>query len=404
MDSFPPESDHPKLIASELQQKLDPKTYPEFVLPEYLLRQKNGNLKNVYNYMLKTADDITIRNRLNVSYSNFHTWEHLHQFKTGKEASEACTPPTVQLFQNCFHMANECAQALRTSLRAKGLSSWARRVKLATDCWFQRPTSARQYHCIVMICCPDKCVIIDPVAYYYAIEVPVDTIWKSEASTYSYCYAAAGDSRFLVNVNNTNPYNVIEHPSTRDFLSYNDPFREVRGGFMGGIENLVFPTDGYRGRLPSNRSILVDSVWNREPKTDITYFPLRDGSGRFIVETCRIGIDIRAHSMWISAIPREWLDRKENSYFKRRLKDRNGYGICEDNPAAHAVWQLELVTLTDIQNGFSKRTTSSLEFMQELAEALGLQRGELMRVANVVLGYWQEEERKQYKKNLKPKR
>ncbi|KAG9193104.1 hypothetical protein G6011_03139 [Alternaria panax] len=250
----------------------------------------------------------------------------------------------------------------------------------------------------------NECVIIDPVAYCYAIEVPVDTIWELEASTYSYCYAAVGDSRFLVHVNDADPCNTIEHPNTRDSLSYNDPFREVRGGPKGGIENLVFPTDSYRGRLPSNRSLLVDGVWDREPTTDITYFPPRDGSGRFIVETCRIGIEFKVRSMWISGVPEEWLARKENSYYLRRLKDRNGHGPCEDNSEAHAVWRLELTTLMDIQKGFTKKTASSLEFMQELAEALGLKVGELMRVANVVLGYWQEEERKRPRKGLKRKR
>jgi hypothetical protein len=404
MDSRPPESDDPMLIAAELQEKLNPKIYPEFVLPESLTKQKNENLENEYLRILKIADDITINNRLNVSYSNFHTWEHLRQFETGKEASGAAMPSTFQSFQNCFYMANECAEALRTSLKAEGLSTWARQVKLATDCWAQRPTSARQYHCIVMLCCADRCIVIDPVAFFYAIEVAVNNIWSSDFSTYSYCYAAAGNSRFLVHVDDINPQNVLARPTTKDFLSYNDPFREVRGGLKGGIENLVFPTDSYRGRLPSNRSILVDSVWDREPETDITYFPLQDGSRRFLVETCRIGIDIRSRSMWISAIPQEWLARKENSKLLRRLKNRNGYGDCADKPEVHAAWQLELTTLTDIQNGFTKRTMSSLTFMQELAEALGLKAGELIRIANAVLSYWQEEEQKKSQKNLKRKR
>jgi hypothetical protein len=45
-----------------------------------------------------------------------------------------------------------------------------------------------------------------------------------------------------------------------------------------------------------------------------------------------------------------------------------------------------------------------LKFMQELAEALGLEKGELVRIAEVMLGWWQEEAARAPRKDLKRKR
>jgi hypothetical protein len=158
MDSFPPESEDGKLIASELKGALSAPELAEFSLPpRWIASAKAGNHKGGQEMILKLANEVAIKHRQSVSYSNFHTWEHFQQFQTGKEASEAPPPSSSQSFQNCLYMANSCAEALRAALLKQGkeYAPLADRVQIATDCWNQNHTSSRQNHCLVMLRLPD---------------------------------------------------------------------------------------------------------------------------------------------------------------------------------------------------------------------------------------------------------
>jgi hypothetical protein len=90
--------------------------------------------------------------------------------------------------------------------------------------------------------------------------------------------------------------------------------------------------------------------------------------------------------MWITAITMEWVRHPANAYFQRRLKDRQTYFVLEKDPKpTHAEFQIELQTLQDVQQkGFARRTTDNLAFAQEVAEALGLKKGELERISGVM--------------------
>jgi hypothetical protein len=361
--------------------------------------------------ILKLANEVAIKHQTSVSYSNFHTWEHFQQFQTGQEASEAPSPSSSQSFQNCLYMANSCAEALRAALLQQGTENapLADRVQIATDCWKQNPTSSRQYHCLVMLRLPDVSIVIDLVAHPYALRVNVDELWEAKFSIYRFRYVAIGAARLLVHVDmfDKDKHNVLPHPLTNQFLKYNDPFRDIRGGFKGGVEHLAFPTDSYAGRVPGRRSIFVDQIWNHRPTSPaIPHYRLQDGTGRYLVESCKIGIDLANRYIWVTAIPLEWIHDPENAYLLCRLKDRSSYIILGDGPEhVFGEFQVALLTLTDIRKGFAKRTENNLKFMLELAEALGLEEGELMRIAGIMLRYWQEEEvRREPRKDLKRKR
>ncbi|KAL7778369.1 hypothetical protein CFE70_007869 [Pyrenophora teres f. teres 0-1] len=360
--------EYQKRIASQLAKALPKGSLDEFKLRQGLFAEEEAEpelTEKRHDSIFKQANKVAITKRIKVSYSNFHTWEHLRNFANGNAASEAASPEMLQHFQNCFYMAYDCAEDLRARLRShEDLAEYESHVMLATDCWEQQATSARQYHCIVVLPLPEACIIIDPRRSSNQPQLPRN--WKH---TYSQ-------------------------------LSIPNPAKWLRGG----IRNLVYPADNYRGRTPSNRSMFIYDVWDKQPSSNLDSVKVRLGSGRtvkFVVETCRLSFSFEEQWIWVSNIPREWLEDFDNAYFLKRLEPRN-YFYTEDE-----LWrgfQVDLNTRVDIQQGYLKRTLENIEFMQELVEALGMRKGELMRMANVMLEYWQEEDRTKPKKDLKRKR
>jgi hypothetical protein len=365
--------------------------------------------KRIEARILNSANPIIIQNRLNVTYSNFHTWEHFRNFKTKEEAKEAALPEKFQSFQNCFFMANSCAEALRKALLTRGMPIHARRVEIATNSWFQRPKSARQYHCLVMVRLPDSCIVLDPTAHHYAFRVPLGKVFRAPwPSTSKFCYIAIGGARLLIqcDLDSALPAdNALKHPMTKDLgITYEDPFRSIAGGFKGGIANLAYRSDAYIGRLPGRRSIIVDAVWDHRPTTKIKYAAFNDGSGRYIVNACHITIDLKEHSLCVDMIPAEWLAREDNSSLSRRLNMRTGSYVTTGKPPLYYGIEVSLATYKDVHKGFTQRTMDTLEFMDTLSVALGMPGGELLRIANVMLEVWKEEDRKAPQKDLKRKR
>ncbi|RMZ72508.1 hypothetical protein GMOD_00007504 [Pyrenophora seminiperda CCB06] len=394
-------------MAGGLRQIVPKETVSEFELPEELVVMQKASAKIAaehHDSIFAIANEIAIKKRMSVAYSNFHTWEHLRNFENGEEASNVASPETLNQFQNCFYMAHSCAEKLRSTLsKHPNLRSYESCVMVATDCWQQKATSAREYHCIAMLPLPTACIIIDPVAASYAITVPLNHKWSCELTTYRYCYAGWDNVRFLFDIGSG--YHASLTLSNGALLPHGDPFRSIKGGWKGGVSNLVYPGDNYRGRTPSNRSMFMFDVWDREatnPDVDCVELQADSGkAGKFLVETARLGFSFEKREMWVRNIPQEWFDFPENEYFQKRFKNRKYFEIDEEGYANFAV---DMHTRTDIQLGFMKRTVDNLELMQELLEALGMKEGELMRMANVMLAYWQEAKLQEPKKDLKRKR
>lgn len=394
----------PKRIASQLARVLPEETLGEFKLAPELLAEEEAEPElsaERHELIFDASNQIAIQKRLSGSYSDWHTWEHLRNFEEGETASKAVSSEALQHFQNCFYMASDCSELLRSYLRSRAdLSQYESCVMLATNRWTQRATSARQYHCIMMLPLPKACIIIDPVVSSYAIRVPVNTIWDTGFN--KFCYAALDDVRFLVNIGQDQTP-MLTHPETGEELGHGDPFRSIVDGFEGGIKNLAYPSDNYRGRTPSNRCIFMYDVWDTQPTSDIDYTLLGADSGKegkFVVETGRISFSFTEHRIWIMSMPVEWLHDPKKADLLNRLQKRKQF-IIEGILAGFTV---DMHMYADVQQGFLKRTRENLELLQELVEALGLQEGELMRIANIMLGHWQEEDRAKPKKVLKRKR
>ena len=240
------------------------------------------------------------------------------------------------------------------------MSKYKSHVMFATNCWEQQPTSIRQYHCIMMLPLPEACIIIDPVVSSYAFKVPVNTTWDTGFS--KFCYAALGDVRFLVNVG-LDQTSAFTDPETGEKLRHGNPFRSIVDGFEGGVKNLVYPSDDYRGRTPSNCCMFIYNVWDKQPTSDIDSALLGAGSGmegKFAVEICRISFSFTEQSIWVMSIPLEWLHDPGNAYFLNRLQKRKHKAIDK----AFAGFTVNLHMHADVQQGFLKRTLENLEFLK----------------------------------------
>ncbi|EDU42273.1 hypothetical protein PtrSN002B_009740 [Pyrenophora tritici-repentis] len=298
--------------------------------------------------IFEVANQVAIEKAMSVSYSNFHTWEHLRNFDNANAASTAATLETLKRFQNCCYMAHDCAEALRARLHDhEDLAEYASHVMLATDNWEQRAKSSREYHCTMMLPLPEACIIIDPVSSLGAIKVALNTTWENGFSAFRWCYAGINDFRFLVNVND-DPQIELHYPKTRDTPTYNHPYRTLQDGFEGGVRKLVYPSDNYRGRTPSNRCMFIYGVWDKQPSPDVDAVKVRlrpDQAVHFVVETCRISFSFQERWIWVSNIPIEWLKDPDNANIRKRLEPR-AYYYSEDD-----LWkgfQVDLKTRADI--------------------------------------------------------
>jgi hypothetical protein len=396
-------------ISREL--KVPRKALAELVLSRPKAQQSASQIrkqKNIANRILAIADQVAIDVRLKFRpiYSNWHTWELLHKANTKEQLygnSNLDLMIDSSPYGNCLFMAYDCFMNFREALNIAGLQAYADRVEFATDNFNQNPKSARHYHCIAMLRLWDQCIVLDPVAHGYAIKVRLGHIWATPSSTFRLAYFAQNDARLLVEygMDDGEAYNVLQHPESREF-NYNDPFLPIKNGITGAIENLAWPSDSYLGRLPSRRCVWLQQVWDGKPSEGVGCLAMKDDSGRYVVETGRLFIDLIEREVTLEDIPYgDWLARPENKYFMRRLRNRNGFslqtGTCAyraGEAPATVEYTLDLGTPVD---GFSKRVSESLQFFNELCEALGMSKGEFLRMTDVMLEAWKEVDKDQKK-------
>ncbi|KAF2027094.1 hypothetical protein EK21DRAFT_72846, partial [Setomelanomma holmii] len=315
-------------------------------------------------------------------------------------------------YGNCLFMANDCIRYFKHHLRKNGLGGYAAHVELATDNFKQKAKSSREYHCVAMLRLPDFCIVLDPVAHGYAIKVPLGGIAAGGTCGFQFAYFTPPeppDARILVwyGMPENEAYNVLDHPAPKGKFTYNDLFMPITDGIAGGIEKLAWPSDSYIDKLPSRRCVWMRQIWDKKPAENMNAFAMEDGSGRRVVETARIFFDLRERQICLEFIPYgDWLAQAEQAYFLRRLRNRNGFQLQNgtydrrDPEPTMVYYQLDLGTP---RGKFSANVQKSLEFCNELVEALGMPEGEFLRMTEVMLEAW-EEDRGQLKTGKKGKR
>jgi hypothetical protein len=395
---------HPEIIASELAKGVTPRTLAEISVPQTKPTDARKT-KQLEDRIFQLANQVAIEVRLKYTYSSFHTHESLRQIKTSDDAMRKVLTVAADMapFGNCLFQAHACVQGLRNAIKAEGnpdMLPYVHRVELATDNLAQKATGHSNYHCIAVVRLWDHCIVMDPIAFGYAVRVPLGQISRSEpSSSFRFCYVAVGSARLLVEYDSKDAYRKIPHPQSEGLFKYNDPFVSIHGGLAGGVVNLAWPSDSRYQGLPTRRCLWLQQAWNRKPSTaGMFHFALRDGSNKYMVDTGMLVVEYEHRELCMSNIPYgDWLTRPENAKFLRSIRQRNGFALFDNNTAE---WTLKL----DSSEGkFDRRVLERLEFMDELCTALGLQKGLVRDIANAMLERWQEP-KQPAKQGLKRKR
>jgi hypothetical protein len=183
----------------------------------------------------------------------------------------------------------------------------------------------------------------------------------------------------------------LARPLSEGLFVYNDPYSVVKGGFEGGVAHLAYPSVNYhiQGKLPSRRKVLVHQIWERQPTDrDVNFEVVADG-GRFVVETLQMRVDFEKRKISAKGIPYvDWLKQPENAKLLKRMRRHEGVSLPESAEEAFAKFKISLVGHG--KDKFDRKTADNLRLMDEICEELGMPKGEVLRIADIMLQVWSE--------------
>ena len=365
------------------------------------------------NQLLIIADVVVRSERSALHYSNWHTWEAFRDVNSEAEARYsaqygkwASMPP----YANCLGMAIACYNELCRRLRRDTqLSQYADRVQLVTDKWSQSATSDQEYHCMAILRLPTHCIVMDLTAHRRgAIKIPLGSIDGEGHNSWAYV-SGPGGARLLVEYEPIIDYSTFDHPISSTWtnpspFTYNDPFMDIRGGAVGGVVNLAYPSaknlySNEFGSFPSRRSISFFSVWtHRQPARvldDPLWIPL--GGGEFLVQAGWLCLDMSARELQFMKVSDEdCLSRAQTRAFDKRLRDLELLEGIDDtltNQAESIV--ISLGEFDDlVRDGYDDDTRARIQLIDAICHALGMRKGEVLGFSRVMLGVWRSEAKK----------
>ncbi|KAH6629664.1 hypothetical protein C7974DRAFT_376474 [Boeremia exigua] len=385
--------EHITIIAEELTQVIPSKKMTQFIVPG-ANTHTTRHQRQIEARILDIASTIANAKYASVMFSNFHEWEAFRKTST-KAAARALAPgliTSMNPFGNCLTMAYECYEELRTALASEGpdYAKCVDRVQFVTNNWKQRATSARDYHCITIVRLSTHCIVVDAVAIGAAFAVPLGELFKSPGcSSQGFVYVASGDARLLVEYEPNAPCYNLARPQSKDVFEYDDPYADVQGGLEGAVQDLAFPSVDWhmQGKLPSRRKIMIHQTWDRKPTIDKASFEELEGGNKVVVETAQIRVNFHKRKITVKYIPyADWRKRTQNAALFRRLRECSEFTLPKGGQA-FAKFKILFEQGTD---GFDEQTVQSLTLMDEMCEQLGMPKGEVLRIANVMLEVWAE--------------
>ncbi|KAJ4376895.1 hypothetical protein N0V86_006332 [Didymella sp. IMI 355093] len=277
-------------------------------------------------------------------YSDFHTWEAFHDVTTDV-AARALTPDlatSIHPFGDCLTMASECYDELRTKLEAAG---------------------------------PE---VLNPLEI---ISVPLGKLNKPPGcASLGFLYIGIGDARLLVEYEPNEP--CIARPQSKGIFEYDDPYAETKNGFAGGVADLAFPSVNFhmKGVLPSHREILIHRVWTCPPQIGAVIEELHDRKG-WRVETGEMRVNFVKRKITVKKIPYVALRARDET---RTLMRRLFHARVLILPLRPTFGKLNISLADPGDIGFDRMTMEKLELMDEMCEALGMPKGEVLHIAVVM--------------------
>lgn len=111
------------------------------------------------------------------------------------------------------------------------------------------------------------------------------------------------------------------------------------------------------------------------------------GNGKFLDDTFNLRFEIIGQQLTLKVLLYDWLNKPENAYFEERLKP-----LCFAAVAGKIHARMPLGGTENIldlpTNGLSADTLQNLQLFDEVCTALGLPRGEVLRIGHEVADYW----------------
>jgi hypothetical protein len=332
--------------------------------------------------------------------SNFHTWEFFRHIESSEEAHQnaARFRKATYPFATCLDMATEAARCLIAALRQDGdLAGYANRVQVATGAI----TSAREVHCLAMVKFDGFCIVIDLCAQPTAFKVKLGSAYEcqqqldmlsADIHSFTYAYIKGPEcARLLVDCT------TYDTKPAHEFFAELAPFYEInKPVYEEFIRSAVYAKSTRQtsfGAFPSRKTIQARSLIEHEPANPfMDHFPVE--GGKYISELLALRVDFVEQELTLALPYQDWLSQPANQYYLERLRGHSEFN-CGVNLMAHAIAHFRLSLGTDTRldlplRGFTAQVMIKLQLMDDIWTALGMPKGEVLRIAHVARDVWKE--------------
>ncbi|KAF2737791.1 hypothetical protein EJ04DRAFT_590478 [Polyplosphaeria fusca] len=322
--------------------------------------------------LFDAATKVAQRNAITIQWSSFHTWSFFHQKPDSFIESDsindfwaASTP-----FTNCVGQAFLAYQALRkTFSETPNLKAYVDNVKFMTS--EKYAVTDQDYHALVTIELESYCIIVDtamhPTAYKirlgedpFGCEPYIDTHNQLEQTFVEYAP-----------VNGTNTITMRWKIIGGNWYSGVSRFSEMDP--TAALRQLVAPASQCtKGNMPVNK-IINTRVVSSEPPNNLPYTALNRGY-EYMSSRLKIDFDERQFSLQIFAP--DWLAK--NAGYAGRV---DASKITSYTDPKMGIIKLALKMSPNRDNA---RSVAATELLDEICEALGSRRGEILKIANSI--------------------
>ncbi|KAI9655637.1 MAG: hypothetical protein M1831_004789 [Alyxoria varia] len=236
--------------------------------------------------------------------------------------------------------------------------------------------SKQFHHCLLAIFLHQHCIVIDLVFSSKAFKVPYngsfETLPYITTSGYSrrrrLCYLSgpSGERKLTME-------NIDSEEAPVQFLEIDHHTALEQISKKAAKETII----GLQ--VPNKKLLVVRSLVNEKP-TKIASDPI---DAQFIMTSCRVQVDFAQQTLTLQIPLTDWLLKFRNRDYLSRLQKSPMY-----RPISDAVVNL-VADLDPPQE--HERISNNLQLMEDIAELLGLVRGEIQKMADSVRRIWRQE-------------
>ncbi|KAF5612089.1 lysine decarboxylase [Fusarium subglutinans] len=315
--------------------------------------------------LLETADQVSLQLCLTVHWSTWHTWNYYNRIEPGITEANDHIWKSISPFSTCVGMTFLVARNFRAALEiTPGLAQCSERLRTVAC-----PASAdsiRPYHCLTGVFMDHYCVVIDPVFSVNAFKVPyngsfetspyITTSGRSQQRCFRYITGKSGEKILTME-----KIGSMEAAVQFSDIDHNTALRQI--SMRAARESKL------NSQVPSKKVLVVRTSMSERP-TKIASTPL---NAEFVVAACRVQVDFAQRTLTMQVPSTDWLFKPENERYLGQLQRSQMY-----TPVNDAVLNLVVALRSPPDD---ELVSDQLDLMGEVAERLGLARGEILQIA-----------------------